>query len=728
MPIMCVSTALRQRARTRSWPAAGAVVLILSSAASPAVAATATAVEFYNTGLKHYFLTSYPEEVAGVDSGTAGPGWTRTGGEFTVFTDAAPGRVPVCRFYGTPGKGPNSHFYTADAAECEIVKNDAGWTYEGIAYHVQLPVFGNCPDSTYAVYRSYNNRFAQNDSNHRFTVDLTAHVRMPRQGYAPEGVVMCVPISDAEAEADAVRLLEQATLGPTEALVQEVKAKGPAKWLDEQLALNVTKVQQYPYFERPLDPQSCIDDNTPPVTPEKWCLTNKNSPRIVAMEFFRQSRTAPDQLRMRMAHLWHQIFVIAWEKIGMAYAHAEFMQRLRDHAFGTFENLLTKYTLSPQLGHYQNWVWNVPEHDGIKPNENYARELMQLFTIGVNELNEDGTPKLDASGRLIPTYKQSDIEVLARVLTGYFFAPMPAGTVTVNFPHEYYVGDMIPDNSRHDQGAKFALSGRLQLPANGGSQYDVLTLLRVLVDHPNTPPFISRQLIQKMVTSSPSPGYVKRVATVFKDNGRGVRGDLAAVTKAILLDPEARGSRKIDREYGRLREPALFWTNMIRALDVNTDGEIPYYQSGASGQSLYNSPTVFNYYPADFTLAGSSIPAPEFGIFGSVEFINRVNMTTNLMYNSDLTGAFQVDWGPHPGIPNAVGTRSPLLTAFLADAANVETLVSRIDRLLMHGTMRADMRKVVVNAVGKLPASEPAQRVKLAMHLVLTSIDYQEQN
>jgi len=692
-------------------------------------AATATAVEFYNTTLRHYFLSAYPEEVAGVDSGTAGPGWVRTGGQFTVYTDAAPGRAAVCRFYGTPGKGPNSHFYTADATECEIVKKDPGWTFEAIAYHVGLPTpAGACPDGMYIVYRSYNNRFAQNDSNHRFTVDPTAQLRMPRQGYAPEGPVMCVPISDAEAEADAVRLLEQASLGPTEALVQEVKTKGAAKWLDEQLALNVTRVQQYPYFERPLDPQSCIDDPTPPVTPEKYCLTNKNSPRIVAFEFFRQSRTAPDQLRIRMSHLWHQIFVISWDKIGMAYAHAEFMQRLRDHAFGTFENLLTKYALSPQLGHYQNWVYNVPEHDGIKPNENFARELMQLFTIGVNELNEDGTPRLDAQGRLIPTYGQADIQTLARVLTGYSFPALPAGIVPAHFG-EYYVGDMVPNTQwqgAHDTAAKTALNGRLQLPAGNDAQTDVLALLRVLVNHPNTPPFVSRQLIQKMVTSSPSPDYVRRVAAVFRDNGKGVRGDLAAVTKAILLDPEARGARKIDREYGRLREPALYWTAMIRALDINSDGEGPYINAGSSGQSLYASPTVFNYYPADFTLPGSSTPGAEFGIFGSIEFINRANQTTGLLYNSDFPGSEQY-WGPHPYIQNATGTLSPPLTAFLGDAADVDALLDRLDRLLMHGTLRADARKQIVNAVSKIPASDAVHRVKLALLLLLTSIDYQVQ-
>ncbi|MBP8297285.1 MAG: DUF1800 family protein, partial [Burkholderiales bacterium] len=415
---------------------------LLLMAGGNALGATAAAVEFYNTQLKHYFITAYPEEAAGIDQGTAGPGWVRTGGRFTVQTDASQGGSAVCRFYGTPGKGPNSHFYTADAAECAAVKLDPGWTYEAIAFYLPQTVAGACPDGTYTVYRSYNNGYVRGDSNHRFTVDLTAHVRMTRQGHALEGAVMCAPVADAEREADVVRLLEQASLGPTEALVQEVKAKGIPQWIDEQIALNLTRYTQLPWFDPPQDTALCINDNTPPVTPEKYCQMNLYSPVPVAREFFTQSKTAPDQLRMRMAHVWHQIFVLNAANLGQAYAHAEFQQRLRDRVFSSFENLLVKYAISPQLGHFQNWVGNRPEHDGIRPNENFARELMQLFTIGVNELNDDGSPRTDASGQLIPTYGPADISTFARVLTGFGFPTQPGRTQSFNAPW-YFIGDMI---------------------------------------------------------------------------------------------------------------------------------------------------------------------------------------------------------------------------------------------------------------------------------------------
>jgi len=703
----------------------GLPIALALSSIGPARANTATAVEFYNPALNHYFLTAYPDEVAALDAGTNVKGWVRTGGEFTVWTDPAPDRAAVCRFFGTPGLGLNTHFYTANPDECAYVKTLPAWTFEAIAFYIALPASGVCAGGTQPVYRSFYSDHIS-DANHRFTVDLTAHVRMTqRRGDVSEGVAMCAPLSQAEVDADIVRLGEQATLGPTEAFVGEVRGKGVAAWIDEQIPMNLTRYTQPGYYEPPPG-VDCIDDRTPPITPEKFCGTNRHSPFPVAWEFFRQSKMAPDQLRLRMAHVWHQIFVVSMTS--QAYAFAEFEQRLRDGAFGSFENLLASYALSPQLGSFQNWVKNIPEHDGIRPNENFARELMQLMTIGVSQLNEDGTKTLDAAGQLIPTYSQADVQTLARVLTGFTYPTRPGMTPGFWENDQYYIGDMIAFDEWHDQGVKSALNGRLFLGAGNGAMADVRGALKALVNHPNTPPFISRQLIQKTVTSSPTPGYVARVSAVFKDNGAGVRGDLGAVTRAILLDPEARGARKIDSEYGRLREPVLFWTAMIRGLDVTTDGLAPQIMVGGSLQSLFDSPTVFNYYPADFTLSGSSIPAPEFGIFTTAEFINRANGVNNLLYNLDGPWFWWTDaWGPQGFVPNATGTPSPALTAFLPDAGNADALVERMNRLFLHGTMRADMRQTIVNAVNKVPPPFTLRRVKLAINLTLVSVDYQVQ-
>ena len=724
---------MRQRARIESLlripgRRAGIALTLAGGIALTAAAhaGTATVVEYYHPAIRHYFVTAYPDEAAMLDAGNVIKGWVRTGGQFTVYTDPGPDRVPVCRFFGTPGKGPNSHFYTANANECAVVKQNPGWTFEAIAFYIPLPIDNACPANTYPVWRSF---FSDqiSDVNHRFTADLTAHTRMPRQKFDPEGLVMCAPVSDPELEADVVRLLEQATLGPTEAAVQQVKAQGIAPWIDAQFGMNVTRYTQLPYFDPPPDPAACMDDMSLPWTPEKWCSMNKKSHVPVAWEFFRQSKSAPDQLRLRMAHVWHQIFVNS--SPGTTYAMADFHQRVRDNVFGTYENLLLKYALSPHLGMFQNWVMNVPERNGIKPNENFARELMQLFTIGVNVLNDDGTTLLNASGQLLPTYGQADIENLARVLTGYAYPTRPGYTPGFwNNGYWYFIGDMLPFDEFHDRGPKVLLGGRVTLFAGGGAEYEVKTAIRMLVDHPNTPPFISKQLIQKMVTSSPTPGYVARVAAVFKDNGSGVRGDLAAVTRAVLLDPEARGARKIDREYGRLREPALLWTAMIRALDVTTDGNQPQGAGWQSGQNLFYFPTVFGYYPSDFTLSASSVPAPEFGIFTTAEFLTRANQINDLLYNVDQPWSQgQYGWGPQGFVPNATGTPSPALTAFLPDAGNADALVGRVDRLFLHGTMTAAMRKTIVVAVNKLAPTEALRRVKLAINLTLTSVDYQVQ-
>lgn len=701
---------------------AGVSWLVLAGSAA---AALGTAIEYYHAGLNHYFLTASPQEAAGLDAGAYGGAWKRTGGQFTVSLDPEAGLAPVCRFFAVLTPTTSTHFYTADAAECALVKTYAAWTYEGIAFYIRTPDNQDCGADA-PVYRSfYSDRVA--DANHRFTVDLTAHVRMvERRGDALEGIVMCAPVTDAEREADIVRLLEQATLGPTEAAILEVKAKGIPAWLDQQLGMNVTRYTQLPPWDAPADPSQCVDDRTLPATPEKYCFLFHFTPSPVAWEFFRQSNTAPDQLRLRMAHVWHQIFVYTGPTY--TYGVADFQQRLRDNVFGTFENLLTRYSLSPQLGYFQNWVRNVPEFNGIKPNENFARELMQLFTIGVNRLNDDGTPVLDGAGQPIPTYGQSDIETLARILTGYANPPHPATPSTFGNP-TYYIGDMVPFEPQHDKGAKNALNGLIHFPAGGSASAEVLGLIHALVNHPNTPPFIAKQLIQKTVTSSPTPGYVARVAAVFKDNGFSVRGDLAAVTKAILLDPEARGARKIDLEYGRLREPALMWTAMIRALDVTTDGFMPWNSGLASGQFLFSAPSVFNYYPSDYTLAGSTIPAPEFGIYGTAEFLTRANLVHRLLYHSDDPNWENpaLGWAAQGYVPNATGTPSPTLAAFLSNAADANALADRLNRLLLHGTMTAAARKTIVNAVNKLPVSDSPHRTKLAVDLVLVSIDYQVQ-
>ena len=709
-----------------------AILAMLLAIALPGQTNAVTVVEYFIAGNNSYFLSGRADEQKALD---ALPGsFKRTGTEFDAFAakTGPAGTQDYCRFYiSDPAKGVSSHFYGNGGSDCPalVAAKLPTFTFENYDFAVHTPLAADtCPaHAPLKIYRSFRPIATSVNPNHRFTLSKREYDEMTATGWTPEGVAMCAVSgvnAKGEQKADVVRLLEQSTLGPTEALVDEVARTGFTRWLNAQLAMNVTRYTQPPWWDPPQDNSLCKDDRTAPITPEKFCGTNKWTSAPVAWEFYRQSKSAPDQLRLRMAHVWHQILVFGNDP-GQTYAAAEFHQRLRDHSFGTFENLLQRFALSPQMGHYQNYVRNKPEKDGIKPNENFARELMQLFTIGVNELNDDGTNRLDAQGQATPSYSQADIEALARVLTGFSYPTKPGGTPDF-WQNWSFNGDMVPYQAYHDVGAKSLFSGKVQFAANQDAMTELKAALRMLVNHSNTPAFISKQLIQKTVTSNPSPAYIARVAAVFKDNGAGVRGDLAAVTRALLLDPDARGAAKTETNYGRLREPVLLWTAMLRALDIATDGQQPHSMTWQHSQVLFRSPSVFNYYPADYTLIGGDPPAPEFGIYSTAEFLNRANAVNDLLYSVDQSWAPEW-WGPQPYVPNATGTQSPPLTAFLADTANPDALVERFNQLFLHGVMRADMRKTVVTAVGKIAATNPLRRVKMAVNLILVSVDYQIQ-
>ncbi|MBK8739254.1 MAG: DUF1800 family protein [Betaproteobacteria bacterium] len=254
---------------------------------------------------------------------------------------------------------------------------------------------------------------------------------------------------------------------------------------------------------------------------------------------------------------------------------------------------------------------------------------MQLLTTGVNRLHEDGTEQKDGAGKAVPAYTQLDVTSMSRVLTGYTYPP--AGQMS-HFPNgDFHVGPMVAFEANHDHGAKSLFDGTVQLPAGQSAEADVRAAVKALVAQPGTPPFIVKQFIQRMVTSSPSPDYVRRIVAVFKDNGAGVRGDLKAVVRAILLDPEARGPRKTDPKYGRMREPALFLTSIARALDIRTDGHFLHQLGDDMKMPLFGPPTIFGYFPADFRIFNGALPAAEFGLYGTSAYVTRTNTVNRLV-------------------------------------------------------------------------------------------------
>jgi uncharacterized protein (DUF1800 family) len=660
-----------------------------------------------------------------LDAGVVVPGWKRTGVEFSAWAASgdARGTVPVCRFFGAPN-GPDSHFYTANAAECELVRKNPNWQFEEVAFYIALPANDKCASGTTPIYRSFYPGATVKESNHRFLPDLTMHQKMAASSIL-EGLVMCAPLSANEVEADAVRLLEQASFGPTDAAIEHVKAIGAAAYVDEQLAMPRADTSSLPWMPSSR-PTSCIDDATMPLRPESFCNRDNYTLYEVQRRFFINAVSLPDQLRQRVAWALSQMLVIsgAGGEVTMGYGMQRYQQMLADLAFGNFGDILTQVTLSPAMGRYLDMVNNRKPNTttGAQANENYAREVLQLFTIGLWRLNVDGTLMQDETGSPIPTYGQTEINGFSRVFTGWTYPTAPGATRpsgingTIN-----YEGPMEERPAEHDTTSKTLLDG-VVAPANLSMSEDLAFALSNIFNHPNVGPFISKALIQKLVTGDPSPQYVARVASMFNDNGSGVRGDLKAVVRAILLDPEARGAKKLDSAYGKLREPVHFITGMLRALNATTDGA--YFQTQINrgttdtlfmGQNVYQSPTVFNYYSPDYVVPGTDVIGPEFGIQNTTSAFARMNFTNTLTFTTiavatNLYGATgtQVDWSA--------------LTAVANDAA---ALVARLDRLLLHGTLSSEAKVAVMNAVNAVPATDPLLRARTAFYLVASSSQYQ---
>jgi len=714
------------RTRRQILRLASAAAALFACGVVTAAEPTATVVEFYNTTLRHYFVTANAVEASGIDNGSAGPGWVRTGGRFSAFADAADAAdlLAVCRFYGSTEidsatgqrRGPNSHFYTSDAAECAQVKLDPGWHYEGIAYYIHATGAQGCGSDRQNVYRSYNNGYVHNDSNHRYTTDLTVQQKMPAQGYAPEGVVMCAPVSAAQRDADASRLLEQASFGPTDAALAHVRAIGTSAWIEEQLAAPATQYPVYPFF--PFNrPDTCVNATQPPYDADSFCARDNYSLFQLQRQFFNQALSGADQLRQRVAFALSQVFVISGTEGGLnqPYGMAEYQQMLRNYAFDNFETLLTKVTLHPTMGRYLDMANNNKPVNGVQPNENFAREILQLFSIGTVELNLDGTPILDALAKPVPTYDQDEITGFAHVFTGWSYPPQPGATARFNNV-PYFSGQMQPFASNHDSGTKQLLG--TTAPAGLTAEADLANALHNIFLHPNVAPFIGRQLIQKLVTGNPSPAYVARVAAVFNENGAGVRGDMKAVVRAILTDPEARGDLKIDAAYGKLREPSLYLLSVLRAFTGQTDGVYPLRASGNLLQNIFNSPSVFNYYPPDYSVPATTALGPEFAIQNSTTALTRINAMNTLVFSTQVA--------PEATVIGGTGT-SLDLSALQALAGDPAQLVAKLDAQLLHSTMSTAMKNAIVTAVSTIPATDSLSRARTAAYLVTTSSQYQVQ-
>jgi uncharacterized protein (DUF1800 family) len=492
----------------------------------------------------------------------------------------------------------------------------------------------------------------------------------------------------------AARLLDQATFGPTLGDIQHVETIGLDAYITEQMATAPTLLADLP---NPL-PAQCFPTNPIPCEQSEW---------------WQATLTAPDQLRQRVAFALSEMMVVSTNSISPN-AVIPYQNLMVSDAFTNFSRVLKDMTLSTAMGGYLNMLHSYKPGNGQIANENFSREAMQLFSIGLYDLNPDGTPKLDLAGNMIPSYTQAQVQAFARAYTGWTYATASGGAPT-NFPNytPNYDTPMQPVNSAHDVTAKVLLNGTT-LPAGQTAQQDLDGALANLFASPNAGPFVCRQLIQHLVSSNPSPAYVKRVAAVFADNGSGVRGDMAAIVRAILMDAEARaGDTDPNFDGGHLREPMLYLANVMRGLSfVNTDTGTPQYwgtlsnYSGSLSEKPYGSGSVFNFFPPNYMIPGTSTNAPEFSLENTASAVLRLSQANSLVYNG-ISG-FKIDLSA----TSALGLM----------AANPGNLVDSLSVLFLHAQMPANMRTAIVNHITTL--TDPAQRARVATYLVITSSQY----
>ena len=471
----------------------------------------------------------------------------------------------------------------------------------------------------------------------------------------------------------AAHFLELATFGPTAADVAAVQSGGTSAWLDQQFAM-----------------------------PETTLADGLNTDGVRNAVFLNMAN-APDQLRQRMIFALSQFIVISANKTGSGEELTPWVRLLSRNAFGNFRTLMREVTVSPTMGKYLDMAYSRRASSNSSPNENYPRELMQLFTIGLWEMNMDGTLKLDPTGQPIPTYTQNHIKDFARALTGWTFPTMPGATPQNSNP-QYFVGDMEPRTSTHDTGAKTLLQG-VVIPAGQTTTQDMESVLDNIFSHPNVPPFVAIRLIRSLVTSNPSPAYIYRVANIFANNGSGVRGDLRAVLRAVLTDPEA---STFASEDGRLKDPILHMIGLGRTLGAQIGDPNQYnWVFNNLSQRVLTPTTVFSFYSPLATLPGhTDLYGPEFQIYPPALAIQRANFIYGLL-NGQFGAGFQLDLNPYKAL-----------------AANAATLVDRVNQNLMFGRMSTELRDLIIVATNAVPASDTTQRALGALYLAAISSEH----
>lgn len=509
------------------------------------------------------------------------------------------------------------------------------------------------------------------------------------------------------ADYEAARFLQHAQFSSSETEIAAVRSQGASAWLDGQMSLSSSTGGWDWLMQR------------------GYGVIDKN--KFYEMEFqsnymaWYQIMAAPDGVRRRMALALSEFFVvggagvatISWSQFAMG----AYWDVLCKNAFGNFRTLLEDVTLNIAMGEFLNTLGNQKEdpNTGRLPDENYSREVMQLFTIGLLQLNLDGTPKLASNGQPLESFTQSDVSNLARVFTGYesdnsegYSQSAVAPTYTLRNVG-YTRRPMVLNPDRHST-LRAEFLGTV-VPAGTEGKAALKMALDTLFNHPNVGPFFGRQMIQRLVCSDPSPSYVARVATVFNNNGKGVRGDLAAVFKAILLDTEATNPAGLtSTTFGKLREPMVRtaqWARTFNAKSLKGTWKIgnPNYSAvDALGQSPLQAPSVFNFFrpgyvPPSTAMATTKSTAPEFQLVNESTTASYINYLQNFLYNGMWVRAPELITSPENSTPTDGPDIVPDYSAELALVGDPSRLINRLNLLLCAGQLSKETVTMMVNAL-----------------------------
>ena len=505
---------------------------------------------------------------------------------------------------------------------------------------------------------------------------------------------------------DIVRLAKQASFGPTTTLTTHIATVGTSAWLDEQLAASGSTYGDL--VTRTVARNYCTAMAS---AAQSVCNRDYMSSIPVAMEFYAHAASQPDQLRQRVAFALSQILVASDFEVHSTAGTATLNQLFLDNAFGSYRTLLRAVTLNAYMGAYLN----LADSSKAAPNENYARELMQLFSMGVNALNADGSVKTDASGAAIASYTADDVHAVARALTGWTYARLNGAALSDGNQLDY-ASPMVANAANYDTAAKTFLG--TTVPAGASQATSLDAVIDAVFNNASTAPYVAKFLIQHLVMSNPSPAYIGRISAVFANDGAGVRGNLKAVIRAILTDAEARGDAKTGLSDGKLKEPVLYMLSLARLMAVKTDGYAFTVRDAAMAQAPFRAPSVFNFYPPDYPLPlGGGLLSPPTKLMTASTVLARHNFAYD--WNFTTPG----EWAIQSTIAGATGT-TPDWSEWEA-ITDANALADRIDLLLLNKTMTAAQRTALLTAVNAITSADAAtqarKRAQTALYVVASS-------